>query len=485
MKSMRRYLVVLLLSIMVVGDLLLTLASFSLVRHEVNELFDAEQASNAKILNALITGFLENGNTDAHELARIQESIRLQWKEALQDDASHDEEEERFVTGHRYERKLAFQWVRDDKVLIRSENAPAEPWVHSVRGYSDTLMNDYVWHLFTLREANSRVWLTIAERDDVRQEMIHTIAMTNLKPVLLGLPLMLIVVMVVLHRGLAPLENLASLIRSRDREKLDPVIIPRAPVEITPIVDALNTLLFQLKNSLEAERRFTSLASHELRTPVAVVKLAIQNTLNEHDPEKRQQLLLEAEQGVDRAGRLINQILTLARLEQDSHGFELRRLDLVEICREEIAALVPLALQKYQNLSLECEQDHVVLDAIPQLLPLLARNLVDNAIKYTPEKGSICVRIRQNNTDITLEVADSGAGVDEQFYTRLFDRFYRVNPNQGTGSGLGLALVKRVVDLHHATIGLSKDTGLGGLCVTIQFSGLRNVEAAQTTAHLT
>lgn len=462
MKSIRFFLLTAVCLLVLFTLLVSGWVTFNHARYEVDELFDAELAQTARVLRSTIA---VASNYPAGDPVGNASSVSTHdW--APNPALDKAEQDERTRLGHSYERKIMFSVMRGNDVILASDNFPANSSFPRDAGYRRIRLDNRDWYLFTL--VDGATTYTVGERSDVREEMIGKIALGNLYPSLLALPVLLLLLAWVLQRGLRPLVQLDRHIQQRDKDNLDPIPLQNMPVEISPIVESLNGLLSQLRRSLESERRFSATASHEMRTPVAVLKVNVQNALKAATDSERVQLLHELDAGVDRAGRLINQLLTLSRLEQDDHGYAQQEVDILPLLREEIAALYPLVLQKHQSIELMCDEAVLPVQTVPQLFPLVVRNLVDNAIKYAPESGRILVSVQRNAQGVLVQVEDSGAGVAPDQQQKIFERFYRIQNGSVTGSGLGLAIVRRVVELLRGTIAVESSPLLGGLCVRVQ-----------------
>lgn len=461
MKSIRAFLLTGISLLVMLALLISAWISFDRARFEVDELFDAELAKTARVLRSTLaqaTALGGSGNFGSTIISTHD------WAGQTTDYQRNLDERTRY--GHSYERKIMFKILRKDQVVLASDNSPNSNGFPHEPGYRKLRFDEHDWYVFTLIEGD--LTFIVGERTDIRKELIQKIALSYLYPSLLALPLLLLMLAWTLQRGLMPLVDLDRYIQERDKDNLDPIVVEDSPREIKPIVESLNGLLTRLRRSLENERRFTATASHEMRTPIAVLKVNVQNALKAKDETERLQLLQELDLSVDRTGRLINQLLALNRLEQDDTGFSPHTIDLLPLLREELASIYPLALQKNQSLELITEEPHLLLDTIPQLFTLLFRNLVDNAIKYSPDAGKILVSVRQDNGAMQLQVEDSGPGVPAELRSKIFERFYRIASGDVQGSGLGLAIVNRTLELLGGSIALDASEELGGLRVTVR-----------------
>ena len=237
------------------------------------------------------------------------------------------------------------------------------------------------------------------------------------------------------------------------------------PAEMQPMLAALNALFERIAQLLAAERRFTADAAHELRTPIAAIRTQAQVALGEADDALRRHALRETLAGCDRAGHLVEQLLTLSRLESTG-GATATPVDLRPLARQVIGELAPQALQRRQAIELDAP-DAAVVPGNAVLLAVLLRNLVDNAIRYSPDEATIEVHLRSLTGGVTLQVEDSGPGLAEADLARLGERFFRVLGSGRSGSGLGWSIVRRIAQVQGATVQAQRSAALGGLQVSV------------------
>ncbi|HET9023212.1 MAG TPA: ATP-binding protein, partial [Burkholderiaceae bacterium] len=286
-----------------------------------------------------------------------------------------------------------------------------------------------------------------------------------LLPVLVILPLLGVLGWWIVGRGLAPLASLADSLTRRAPTSLEPMPVLESPEEVQPLVRSLNDLLARLGDAFDTQRRFAADAAHELRTPLTALTLQIQLARRAESPEERAVALDRLEQGVKRATRLVQQLLTMARLDPDA-ARPATSFDLAAVAASVVEEKKPLAEQQHLSLSLAAVP--VTLSGQEDALRILIANLVDNALRYTPPGGSVQVRIGPEGGQAHVEVADTGPGIAEEERERVFDRFYRGRHAPGGGSGLGLAIVRQIVTLHGGAIALDRSPS-GGLLVSARF----------------
>ncbi|MBU0592756.1 MAG: sensor histidine kinase N-terminal domain-containing protein [Gammaproteobacteria bacterium] len=448
MKSLRAKLLLLLLAIISAAWIVTAGFIYFDAHHEIDELFDAQLAQSALVLLAQAGHDLKDAREDDDGIAT-----------------------EIAGAGHKYERKIAFQiWDEHERLLLRSASAPAEPLAARKRGFADSMIEGKPWRVFTQHDEDGEIRVQVGERHEVRNELAASVALRLLLPLGIALPVLALLIWFAVGKGLSPLRRIGSEVAQRDPANLAPLEERTAPAEITPLLHALNALLGRLDTALESERRFTADAAHELRTPLAALKIQAQVARRAENEVQRTAALDNLILGVDRATHLIGQLLTLARLEPTGGSAVLMAdCDLAAFARQTLADLAPAALDKEIGLDLS-GPDSAMIKGNADMLGILLRNLVDNAIRYTPRKGQVSVSLQEEQGRVLLEVTDSGPGIPEQERQRVLDRFYRILGSDAAGSGLGLSIVKRIADCHEASLTLGDVEQGAGLKVSMAFS---------------
>ena len=301
----------------------------------------------------------------------------------------------------------------------------------------------------------------------MREELARDIAGNLLRPLWFSLPLLALLLWIAVMRGLRPLDKLAREVERREPDNLAALDASSAPREVVPLIERLNRLFTRIDASMQKERRFTSDAAHELRTPVAAIKAQAQVARAATAEAERIRALDNAILGCDRAAHLIEQLLTLARVDTLDRDVA-EPCQLRDIAAETIAALAPAALEKGVQLELLAGNE-VEVRGNPGLLRVLLRNLLDNAVKHTPPGTSVQVDITHEPGTACLSVSDNGPGIPEQERAKVLERFYRPLGTQGSGSGLGLSIVKRIAEVHDATLQIQPVNEGRGLRVTVAF----------------
>lgn len=450
--SIRKRLLAILLSAIGGVWLLTTVASYLDTRHEVGEMFDAQLAQGARTLLSL----------SSHELGEIGGTVP---------EGGHVHfmpEDLNQISGGRHPHRVVYQiWSTDNnRLLIRSDQAPTEALSDLQHGFSDREVRGQRWRIYSLSRRDTHLVVQIGERYRDRDELIRAAVLRTSIPMLVALPLLALFIWVGVGRSLKPLTRLAREVCSREPTRLEPVREVEAPEEIAPLINALNHLFDRLQQAFDNERRFTADAAHELRTPLAALRTQAEVALRARDDAGRAQALRQVLRGVDRATRLVEQLLTLARLDPETGLQQTAAVDLCAVTMETLAEQAGSAAQKQIELSLNEPCDGTI-NGHAASLAILLRNLVDNAIRYTPAGGSVAVSVRRAGMQVVLEVADSGAGIPAEERQRVFDRFFRRAGSEGNGSGLGLSIVHRIVELHHGAIELDR-AALGGLLVRVR-----------------
>lgn len=343
---------------------------------------------------------------------------------------------------------------------------PGKPFTkQATLGFSDVEVEGKRWRAYGV-QSRRRV-IQVAQPFDVRRDLAAAAAVRSLWPLLAFVPLMAALVWWLVGRSLAPLDRLAAEVKARDAAALAPVSESGLPAEIAPVAGALNALLARLQRSFDHERAFVADAAHELRSPLTALKLQLQLHARASDAPTREEAIRALDAGVDRATHLVEQLLALARSEPQDAPAPIEPVDLAEAARQAIADIHPLAQARRIRVSLEAPE-HALVRGDFEALRTLARNLFDNAVRYTPDGGTVRGGIEVDAQHTQLVIEDSGPGIPEADRQRVFDRFYRRDTGNTVGSGLGLAIVKGVAARHRAQVSLDSSR-LGGLRVRVSF----------------
>lgn len=352
----------------------------------------------------------------------------------------------------------------------------------AVLGFSNmrTARND--WRVFSMQHGNAVV--QIAQPMNARRALAAQSAISTIMPLLLLIPFLALLIVITVRRGLAPIRRVTAEVQSRDAATLAPVSSIDLPQEILPLTDALNDLLARLDHAIDAQRTFVADAAHELRTPLTALRLQMQLAERADDEAGRKAAFADLKAGLDRAARLVQQLLTLARQEPDSYGKgldagrqNLQPLDLNVLAQNVAANFALAADSKHIDIGIAQTPGEAVVNGDADALAIILGNLIDNAIRYSPDGGRVDIALHADAATVTLSVQDNGPGIAADQLPRVFDRFYRGDNAATHGSGLGLAIVKRIADLHGAKV---EAANIGsGLRVSVAFP-----RAAQSSAAL-
>ncbi|OUL73508.1 ATP-binding protein [Paraburkholderia hospita] len=304
-------------------------------------------------------------------------------------------------------------------------------------------VDDAKWRVYVLGDAARGRTVRIFEQRTHRSELSSMVAQRIARPLAFALPVLAMLVWFAISRSLTPLRTLSEAIEARSPDSLDAIAVKGVPDEVFPLVAALNTLFQRLRRSLDRERSFTSDAAHELKTPLAAIKVQAQVAITACDPERQRRAMQRVVDAVDRSTHLADQLLALARLE-DNTPLPTALVDLADMARACIVDQRAHADHKQMSLTLQADGTTTVC-ASPALVRILLDNLVDNAIKYGRVQGRVEIATWSDANTIFLEVRDDGPGVAQENLSRLHDRFFRGANHVEKGSGLGLSIVARIV----------------------------------------
>jgi two-component system OmpR family sensor kinase len=341
----------------------------------------------------------------------------------------------------------------------------------AVLGFSNVKANGTVYRVFSIQSENQTV--QVAQDLAVRRNMAGNLALRTLGPIAVMMPILMLVVWWVVSGSLEPVARVRSQVASRQADDLSPVSEAGLPDEVQPLVQELNLLFGRVRTAFDAQQSFVADAAHELRTPLAALRLQAQSLDRADTPEARKLAVSRLTAGIDRATRLVEQLLVLARQEATAAaGTVARPVDLADLARRTVADLAGVAAAKGVDVGVH-HADPATVEGQPDALHILLRNLVDNAIKYTPAGGTADISVRNETYKdaswVTVTVEDSGPGIPPEERERVFDRFYRVAGSEAAGSGLGLAIIKAIAERHGATLALGQSERLGGLSATVSF----------------
>lgn len=296
------------------------------------------------------------------------------------------------------------------------------------------------------------------------------IIIDDLYIMLITFPLSGLLIWMIIGRGLDSISRVTVEVANRAPSHLEPVSLEDVPDEIRPLVEELNHLFTRLQLGFDREKRFAADAAHELKTPLAAIKAQAQVGLNATTVEEKNASLTKLLASVQRSTHIVQQLLMMSTLaSSDTHIPDWDIVDLARTLREVLAMFVSVALERTIDLVLESEEDALFVKGNTTALAILFRNLIDNAIRYSPAHTTVQLSIFAEDEYVIVEINDCGPGIPDELHERVFERFFRVLGNQSTGSGLGLAIVRQICQMHHAQIKLKKPHDRSGLIVQVRF----------------
>jgi two-component system sensor histidine kinase QseC len=355
------------------------------------------------------------------------------------------------------------------RLILRSGDMESRRALERPDGYSDDAFARRTFRILARTSADG-VYRVIAGQDLLdRREMVEGIARSNIQPYLLILPLGILALIGLIYHSLGPIRRLTVEVSSREPSHLTPLSVKAVPQELSPLIMALNSLLQRLHAAMESERRFTGDAAHELRTPIAALRAQLDALRLADNKHTRMQAQQQAAISANRLARLVNQLLALNRLDAALKPSE-SEIDLALLVRELCQDMGPRAIQKQIDLSLHALS--APLRAEPEALRILIRNLLDNALRYTPRGGRVEISVASRQGWVNMLVADSGAGVPAEQWAALGQRFNRLDQADGSGVGLGLSIVLRIVEQYHGRVQFGLGLDHQGLAVSVEFPGV-------------
>ncbi len=421
--------------------------------HEILEVYDARLGQTAKVF----AGNFPLYDIRSEEELLVQSSRKLipkleEWMNQI--NVLSDTFGDTTPYGHIYESRILIQAYADDKLMWSSiPSVKALPYAPDFSGYGYTELNGERWRYFLLRvNVENHIhgeYIIAAEKQSLRDEMMYDLALAALTPQLVLIPCIALAMFFLINRLFAPISELKSAISVRNVNKLDKIYVKNSTTELLPLVDALNRLLQELEKAWYRERQFTRMAAHELKTPLAILRLNAENALQASNPEDLHSDLANILGGIDRSSRLIQQLLTLARVES-IHSLNTITIDLESLLRKTVAELVPLALMNKQEVSFNGIEAKVNGDE--SLLKIMFGNLIDNAIRYSGSGSEIVITMTEDGEHYVIDVTDSGKQIPVEVADKMFDSFYRSCRETGDGAGLGLAITRDIARIHGGEI---------------------------------
>jgi two-component system OmpR family sensor kinase len=357
-------------------------------------------------------------------------------------------------------------WTPDGVQVFRSFSRARLPQ-RAVLGFSNVRANGTTYRIFSIQTSTQTV--QVAQDMAVRRNMAGNLALRTVGPIALMMPILMLVVWWVVSGSLEPVARVRSQVAARQADDLSPVSEAGLPDEVRPLVQELNLLFGRVKTAFDAQQHFVADAAHELRTPLAALKLQAQSLERADNADARGLAVARLTAGIERATRLVEQLLVLARQEASAAGgARLDAVSLADLARRTVGEMAGVAQAKGVDLGLH-HADQASVNGQADALTILMRNLVDNAIKYTPPGGTVDLEVRKTAGAASVLVEDSGPGIPAEERERVVDRFYRIAGSEASGSGLGLAIINAIAERHGAILTLGQSARLGGLSARVDF----------------
>lgn len=423
------------------ATLIALISSYVVARHEIEEVYDAQLAHAAKVLMQLT----------AHEITEDDEFELGIEPPDLQ---------------HKYERNLGFRIWAHNALVAQSVNTKEFSGFEAMPGFSNQYINHNEWRFFVFIAPEHNIKIEVSERYDIRYELIFELMISLLLPSLITILVILLVVWVGVRQAMKPLVMISRDVDKRSSDDLSAIPQDDIPQEILPLISALNRLFERLSDSFKREREFTDHAAHELRTPLAAMKTQTQVLM------KKAKGISDCAEGmenlqssINRATHLVEQLLSLARLQHEE--LPQKEIDLSDLFEDALLQMESRAKNKNIKLHREIAKNCII-KAHADSIGILINNLLDNAIKYTPEGGTVSAVLTH---DGDMVISDTGAGLSDIDKKKVFDRFVRADKTGQSGSGLGLSIAQWIARAHHVVIDL-KDNQPRGLNVHIQWKAL-------------
>jgi len=369
--------------------------------------------------------------------------------------------------------KFVFQvWDQQGKKVLSSPNKFTMSLQNTPSGFSDQLISGNDWRIYSYYNQKYKVKIVVGELYNLRRELADDIAHSNANILLITYPVFGILVWFIISFALRSITRVTNEISNRASTFLESVPMTEIPIEIKPLVAELNRLFIRLKSAFERNKRFAADAAHELKTPLAALKTHVQVALNTDNDADKLKALEKVIESVNRSSHVVTQLLTLSRLGDEEGLSDIKPLNLHKLALEIIAYLAPHALEKNIEIELAPPPADPTILGNDTALGILIRNIVDNAIRYTPADGSVKITIIDSGKQIIFRVCDSGPGIPPELRERVFERFYRILGTKASGSGLGLAIVSQISSLHHAEITIDTPATGTGLQFDVAFPKL-------------
>lgn len=457
-RSIRRYLTRTILLVLVCSSTVGLVVSYALFHHEVSRVYDNE----LRLINNIVSGMVDS-QTEQSQLEKVARELAVSPQAISQrisplDDRSAElpqPDTSIFKRSSRHSSSiiaLGF-WRGNGTPLMVSHGwlAQSQSMNKPNEGFSQVNHDGESWRVYSRYDHDSKLWVAVGIRQTFQDSLSRDTVLINWATDAIAVIVAGLLILSIIRRATRPLDDLSRQLSQRHEQDLSPIESP-APAELEGLKRSLNAFIERLHESLERERRFTGDAAHELRTPLAALKIHLDN-IRLDQPEQAQESLTKVHLGIERLQRVIAQLLTLARVDQLSAS-ELKDINLYSVAAHMAGEMLPLAEDRGHQLSVT-GLDRLYIHANATEVSVLLRNLIDNALRYTPAGGVITVHLDQDPLGHpVIDIIDNGKGIPPALINKVTERFKRGASPLSSGSGLGLSIVKAVLHRQNATLEL-------------------------------
>jgi len=459
--SVRATLIASITLLILVSDVLIGFYSFKDSERQISELFDAQLSQSTRLLaGALTQDYLE------WESEGEKSSGPLVYYEFEKTNLINNANKPDSFIPQKFENKIYFQlWSHDKKLKLHSKNSPIYAYAPWEKGFHTITIDNEKWRAFTVYLENSNHWLISAEKYEIRSDLIKKVSTRIFIIQSFLTPIILILGFLIIHYSFKRIGKISHEIEARNPRDLSPIKIKKTPYEISSLVNALNSLLGKLRKSQSFQEEFTSNAAHELRTPLSAIKLHAQTLKYADSIHEAKEAALSIDKGVNDCIALVEKLLEIAR--QDIKQYKYSMVDVNKVILEHISRFRDQFSDKSINIESKLS-DNCMVFGDSESLSILFRNLIENAFKYTPNNGRIYIETTMKEFAM-IKIEDSGPGIKPSERNKVFRRFHRSdNVNKIEGTGLGMSIVKAIMDNHEGKIELTESKSLGGALIKIK-----------------